>query len=201
MDDDDKIISLYVIPINIKLESDYVKLVIDARYLNLMTDLTNYYLPLEPVQMVMTGINGKFFSVSGLSCAYNQVLLSSETQKLINLIVGGKQHTLTQGFYGLWRLPKFSSRLMTIYFFLSLPRNEQSPTLTIQSWSRTTIAKCSQSSMNTRLCFRSRVSKPLLKKLFCSEESRISWSRFLAKTSPTYCKTIKNFDESQINRK
>ena len=97
-------------------KNDYVKLVIDACYLNSVTDLTNYSWPLEAVQMIMTRVNGKFFSVSDLSCAYHQLPLSSETQKLTSFIIGGRQYTFTRGFYGLCSLPKFFSRLMTIHF-------------------------------------------------------------------------------------
>ena len=67
--DDDEMGSLFVIPIILMPKIDYVKLVIDARYLNSMTDLTNYLWPLEPVRMIMTRVNGKIFSVSDLSCA------------------------------------------------------------------------------------------------------------------------------------
>ena len=67
MGDDDEIGSLFVNPIILMPKSDYVKLVIDARYLNSVTDLTNYSWPLEPVQMIMTRVNGKVFSVSDLS--------------------------------------------------------------------------------------------------------------------------------------
>ena len=85
MGDDDEMGSLFVNPIILMPKSDYVKLVIDARFLNSVTDLTNYSWPLEPVQMIMTRVNGKFFSVSDLSCAYHQVPLSPETQKLDKL--------------------------------------------------------------------------------------------------------------------
>ena len=71
--------SLFVKPIILKPKNDYVKLVIDARYRNSMTDLTNYSWPLEPVQMIMTSVNGKVFSVSDLLCAYHQVQLGPET--------------------------------------------------------------------------------------------------------------------------
>ena len=64
----------------------------------------------------MTRLNGKFFSVSDLSCAYHQVPLSSETQKLTSFIIGGRQDTFTRGFYGRCGLPNFFSRLMTIHF-------------------------------------------------------------------------------------
>ena len=66
--------------------------------------------------MTLTRVKGKFFSVSELSCAYHQVTLSFETQKLTSFIIGGRQYTFTRGFYGLCDLPNFFSRLMTIHF-------------------------------------------------------------------------------------
>ena len=116
MGDDDEMGSFSVNPIILMPKKDYVKLVIDARYLNSVTDLTNYSWRLEPVQMIKTWVNGKIFSVSGLSCAYHQVPLSSETQKLTSFKIGGKQYTYTRGFYGLCGLPSFFSQLMTIHF-------------------------------------------------------------------------------------
>ena len=116
MGDDDEMGSLFVNPIILKPKNDYVKLVIDARYLNSVTDLTNYSWPLEPVQMNMTRANGKIFSVSDLSCAYHQVPLSPETQKLTSFTIGGKQYTYRRGFCGFRGLPNFFSRIMTIHF-------------------------------------------------------------------------------------
>ena len=116
MSDDDEMGSLFVNPIILMPKNDYVKLVIDARYLNSVTDLTNYSWPLEPVQSIMTRVHGKVFSVSDLSCAYHQVPLSPETQKLTSFIIGGKQYTYRRGFYGLCGLPNFFSRLLTIHF-------------------------------------------------------------------------------------
>ena len=116
MGDDDEMGSLFVSPIILMPKSDYVKLPIDARFLNFVTDLTNYSWPLEPVQMIMTRVNGKFFSMSDLSCAYHQVPLSPETQKLTSFIIGGRQYTYTRGFYGLCGLPNFFSRLIAILF-------------------------------------------------------------------------------------
>ena len=116
MSDDDEMGSLFVKPIILRPKNDYVKLLIDARYLNSATDLTNYAGHLEPVQMIMTRVNGKVFSVSDLSCAYHQVPLSSETQKLNSFKIGGKQYTYTRGFYGLCGLSNFFNRLKTIHF-------------------------------------------------------------------------------------
>ena len=71
---------------------------------------------LEPVQMIMTKVNGKIFSVSDLSCAYHHVPLSFQTQKLTNFIISGRQYTFTRGFYNLCGLPNIFSRLMTVHF-------------------------------------------------------------------------------------
>ena len=116
MGDDDEMGSLFVNPIILMPKSDYVKLVIDARFLNSVTDLTNYSWPPELVQMIMTRVNGNFFFVSDLSCAYHQVPLSPETQKLTSFIIGGRQYTYTRGLFGLCGLPNFFSRLMAIHF-------------------------------------------------------------------------------------
>ena len=89
MAEDDELGSLFANPIIPMLKNDHVKLVMDASYLNSVTDLTNYSWPLEPVQMILTRVNGKVFSVSNLSCAYHQVPLISETQKLTSFIIGG----------------------------------------------------------------------------------------------------------------
>ena len=97
-------------------KSDHLKLVIDARFLNSVKELTHYSWPLEPVQITTTRVNGKFFSVSELSCAHHQVSLSPETLKLASFIIGGRQYTFTGGFYGLCGLPSFFSRPMTIHF-------------------------------------------------------------------------------------
>ena len=111
MGDDDEMGSLFEHPIILQPKQDYVKLIIDARYLNSVTDLTNYSWPLEPIQTTMTLINGKIFSVSDLSCAFHQVPLGEPTQKLTSLIIGGKHNTFTRGFYGLKGLPSFFSRI------------------------------------------------------------------------------------------
>ena len=88
----------------------------DARFLNSVTDPFNYSWPLEPVQIIMTRVNGKLVSVSDLSCAYHQVPPNLEAKKLTSSIIGGRKYTYTRGFYGLCGLLIFFSRLMTIHF-------------------------------------------------------------------------------------
>ena len=117
MGDGDKMGSIFVNPIIMMPKNDYVKLVLTARYLNSVTDLTYYSWPLEPIRMIMTRVNEKFFSVNDLSCDFHEVPLSPETtQKLTGFIIGGRQNTYTRGLYGLCGLRNFFSRLMTIHF-------------------------------------------------------------------------------------
>ena len=58
MPDDNEMGSLFVSPIILMPKNDYVKLVVNARYLKSVTDLTNYSRPLKTVQMIITGARG-----------------------------------------------------------------------------------------------------------------------------------------------
>ena len=116
MGDDIEMGSMFINPIIILPKGDTIKLVIDARYLNSITDLSSYSWPLEPLNTMLTRINGKYFTTSDLLSAYNQVPLTNETQKLASFVIGSKQFTFKRGFYGLCGLPNFFSRIMTIQF-------------------------------------------------------------------------------------
>ena len=98
MGSDVEIRSLFTNAIIILPKRDTVKLVIDARYLNSITDLLNYSCPLEPVQMLLTRLDGVYYTTSDLAPAYNQVPLSEDTKKLTNFFVGGKQYMFERGF-------------------------------------------------------------------------------------------------------
>ena len=64
----------------------------------------------------MTRVNGKSFTSSDLSCAYHQVPLSPETQKLSNSVIGEKQSTYQVGFFGLCGLPQWFNRMKVVNF-------------------------------------------------------------------------------------
>ena len=63
--------SLFTNAIVILPKVDTIKLVIDARYLNSITDLSNYSWPLEPVQMALTTLDGVYYTTSDMDSAYN----------------------------------------------------------------------------------------------------------------------------------
>ena len=116
LDEYDDMNSWFVNPILIFPKKDYVKLVIDARYLNSITETSNSSWPLEPLQVLIARVNGSYFTSSDLSCAYHQVPLTAETQKLTGFIIGGRQYTCQVGFYVLKPLPNFFSKIMRYAF-------------------------------------------------------------------------------------
>ena len=124
LNENDDMNSWFVNPVIILPKKDYVKLVIDARYLNSITDTSNSSQPLEPLNVIMTRITGTIVTSSDLSSAYNQVPLTKDTKKVTSFIVGGRQSTYQVGFYGLKPLPSFFSQLMR-YAFEPLIKRKQ----------------------------------------------------------------------------
>ncbi|MCP4483077.1 MAG: RNA-directed DNA polymerase, partial [Flavobacteriaceae bacterium] len=111
-------------PIIITPKGNIIKLVIDARFLNSITDLSTYSWPLEPLNMLLNRIHGKYFSSTDMSSAYHQVPLSEDAQKLVSFVIGDKQYKYVRGFYGLSGLPNFFSRLMITHFREIIEKNE-----------------------------------------------------------------------------
>ena len=125
--ENDDMNSWFANPVIILPKKDYVKLVIDARYLNSITDTSNSSWPLEPLNVLMTRITGTIFTSSDLSLAFIQVPLTEDTQKVTDFIVGGRQYTYQVGFYGLKPLPSFFNKLMH-YAFGPLIKRKQAIT-------------------------------------------------------------------------
>ena len=128
MGDDIEMGSMFFNPIIILSKADTIKFVIDARYLNSITDLSSYSWPLEPLNTMLTKIYGKYFTTSDLLSAYNQVPFTNETQRLASFVIGPKKFTFKLGFYGLCGLPNFVIRIMTIKF-LSVNQTQENDNL------------------------------------------------------------------------
>ena len=67
MGNDKEMGSEFINPIIILPKGNTVKLVIDARYLNSITDLSRYSWPLEPIGSLLTRLKGNFFTTSVIS--------------------------------------------------------------------------------------------------------------------------------------
>ena len=67
--------SLFTNPIIIPTKGDNVKLLIDAQYLNSIINLSNDSWRLETVQILLTRLDGVYYTKSDLASADNQVPL------------------------------------------------------------------------------------------------------------------------------
>jgi hypothetical protein len=114
----------FINPIIIIPKGNIIKLVIDARYLNSITDLSLYSWPLEALEVQLNRIHGEYFSVTDMSCAYHQVPLDEETQQLVSFVIGDCQLKFVRGFYGLSGLPNYFSRIMTMQFKSLIQRKD-----------------------------------------------------------------------------
>ena len=91
MGDENEMGSFFINPVIILPKGNIVKLVIDARYLKSITDVSKYSWPLEPIVSLLTRLNGNYFTTSHLCSAYNQFPLTDETQQLTSFVKGSKQ--------------------------------------------------------------------------------------------------------------
>ena len=103
---------------------DNAKLLIDARYLNTFTDFSNYSWFLEPTRMLLTGLDGVFYTTSVLAAAYNYLHLSEDTKKLTGFVVGRKENMFEREFFGLCGLPNFFNPILTILFVEMIARKQ-----------------------------------------------------------------------------
>ena len=107
--------SQFINPIIILPKGNTVKLVIDARHLSSITDLSRYSWPHKPIESPLTRLKGNFFTTCDIWSAYNQVPLTEETKQLVSFVIGPKQYTFELGFYGLCGLPNFLNRILAIH--------------------------------------------------------------------------------------
>jgi len=103
-------------PVIIIAKGETLKLVLDARFLNANTDLSNYTWPLEPMTYLMDRIRGSIFTASDASCAYHQIELTERSKPHTAFEIGNRAFHFNNGFYGLQGLPSFFSLVMLVIF-------------------------------------------------------------------------------------
>ena len=119
-DDDLEMGSEFINPVIILPKGESIKLVLDARYLNSMTDLSSYSWPLEPLTALLTRIRGQYFSTSDLSYAYSQVPLTDDTKRLVSFVIGDTQYQFPS-----WRIRlKLLAKLLLESYDYSLCVND-----------------------------------------------------------------------------
>ena len=61
----------FINPVFILAKGESLKIVLDARYLNSLTDKSKFNWPIEPIYVFLTKIKGKYFTTADMNSAYN----------------------------------------------------------------------------------------------------------------------------------
>ena len=81
----------FINPVIILAKGESLKLVLDARYLNSLIDESKFNWPIEPIQVILTKINGKYFTTADINSAYNQMPLDEQSRRLTKFVIGNQQ--------------------------------------------------------------------------------------------------------------
>ena len=69
----------FINPVIILAKGESLKIVLDARYLNSLIDESKCNWPIEPIQVILTKINGKYFTTADMNSTYNQMPLDEQS--------------------------------------------------------------------------------------------------------------------------
>ena len=93
-----------------------LKIVLEARYLNSLIDESKGNWPIEPIQVILTKIKGKYFTTADMNSAYNQMPLDEQSRRLTKFVIGNQQYELNRFFYGISIGPAAFSAFMSKIF-------------------------------------------------------------------------------------
>ena len=114
----------FINPVIILAKGESLKIVLDARYLNSLIDESKCNWPIEPIQVILTKINGKYFTTADMNSAYNQMPLDEQSRRLTQFVIGNQQYEFNLLFYGISIGPAaFSAFMSKIFRPLILKKN------------------------------------------------------------------------------
>ena len=114
----------FINPVIILAKGESLKIVLDARYLNSLIDESKCNWPIEPIQVILTKINGKYFTTADMNSAYNQMPLDKQSRSLKQFVIGNQQYEFNRSFYGISIGPAaFSAFMSKIFRPLILKKN------------------------------------------------------------------------------
>ena len=106
----------FINPVIILAKGESLKIVLDARYLNSLIDESKWNWPIEPIQVILTKINGKYFTTADMNSAYNQMPLDEQSRRLTHFVIGKQQYEFNRLFYGISIGPAAFSAFMSKNF-------------------------------------------------------------------------------------
>ena len=97
-------------------KGESLKIVLDARYLNSLIDETKCNWPIEPIEVILTKINGKYFTTADMNSAYNRMQLDEQSRRLTQFVIGNQQYEFNRLFYGIFIGPAVFSAFLSKVF-------------------------------------------------------------------------------------
>ena len=106
----------FINPVIILAKGESLKIVLDARYLNSLIEESKCNWPIEPIQVILTKMNGKYFTTADMNSAYNQMPLDEQSRRLTQFVNGNQQYEFNRLFYGISIGPAAFSAFMSKIF-------------------------------------------------------------------------------------
>ena len=106
----------FINPVIILAKGESLKIVLDARYLNSLIDESKCNWPIEPIQVNLKKINGKYFTTADMNSAYNQMPLDEKSRRLTQFVIENQQYEFNRLFYGISIGPAAFSAFMSKTF-------------------------------------------------------------------------------------
>ena len=117
----------FINPVIILAKGESLKIVLDVRYLNSPIDESKCNWPIEPIQVILTKINGKYFTTADMNSAYTQMPLNEQSRRLTQFVIANQQYEFNRLFYGISIEPAAFSAFMSKNF---RPRVLKKPAIT-----------------------------------------------------------------------
>ena len=103
----------FINPVIILAKGESLKIVLDARYLNSLIDESKCNWPIEPIQVILTKINSKYFTTADMNSDINQMPLDEQSRRLTQFVIGNQQYEFNRLFYGISIGPSAFSAFMS----------------------------------------------------------------------------------------
>ena len=113
----------FINPVTILAKGESLQIVLDARYLNSLIDESKCNWPIEPIQVILTKKNGKYFTTADMTSAYNQMPIDEQSRRLTHFVIGNQQYEFNRLFYGISIGPAAFSAFMSKTFGSQILKN------------------------------------------------------------------------------
>ena len=94
-------LNTFINPVIFLAKGQSLKIVLVARYFKSLIDESKCNWPIEPIQVIVTKLNGKYFTTADMNSAYNQMRLDEQSRRLGQFVIGIQQYEFNRLFFGI----------------------------------------------------------------------------------------------------